>query len=461
MLTYQFNSEEPLYEQLYKYIRDDIMNGILLPGEKLPSKRTLAKQLNISTITIESSYAQLLSEGFIESKPRVGYFVNELNIPRSSDHLDASDLTLEETKPDYRFDFSSSQSPSAIFPFSTWAKITRSLLTHQQEALMQNSPANGTLALRQAIAKHLYDFSDLKVSPYQIVIGAGTEYLYGLLIQLLGFDKTYGVEWPGYQKIRQISRSYHVNVKEIAMDESGIMPNLLRTHNVDIIHITPSHQYPTGITMPIKRRYELLQWALEDSNHYVVEDDYDSEFSMAHRPVASLFSIDQHDKVIYMNTFNKKLASTIRISYMVLPEPLAHQFNTQMHFYACTVSTFEQYTLAQFIQEGYFEKHINRLRTYYRRQRDDLITALHNSPLNDIATISKENTGLHLLIHLDLPVADEIFLDALKQQGIHLSGFVNYGLPDTHTFIINYASIDQDLLKDALKAIYEVYCSLK
>lgn len=538
MLTYPFSGTEPLYQQLYRFIRTDILAGRLAAGDKLPSKRALARQLNVSVITVEGAYDQLVSEGFLEARPRVGYFAASL--PRDgrasalaeepaaaregesaagqrsfwvreeaqsagqasgnrgavqhpsgiraagygagqqlsvSSEASGPSAAAEDVpaRPAWRYDLSASRTPSEIFPFSVWARITRSLLTEQREALLQTSPASGILPLREAIARHLYEYAGLRVSPHRIVVGAGTEYLYGLLIQLLGFDKTYGVEWPGYQKILRISESCGVRTEKIALDESGIRPDRLRAQGVDIVHITPSHQYPTGITMPAARRYELLQWALE-GGRYIIEDDYMSEFALSHRPIEPLFSIDRDGRVIYLNTFNRKLAATVRISYMVLPEPLAQRFARQLDFYACTVSTFEQHTLARFIGDGYFEKHINRLRTYYRHRRDALLEALRESPLASVSQVVNENAGLHLLLQMDLHGSEEAFAEALSRRGIRLVGLPDRvpagedaartgpgaALPASaasapRTFIVSYTGVDPEEEPEVLREVYEAY----
>ena len=213
----------------------------------------------------------------------------------------------------------------------------------------------------------------MDVSPEQIVVGAGTDYLYGLLIQLLGHDKIYGMEEPGYQKISEVYQSHNVLCLHIPLDRQGICIDKLNASGADIVHISPSHHFPTGIITPISRRYELLGWASASDSHYIIEDDYDCEFRFMGKPIPSLQSIDVMDKVIYMNTFTKTLASTIRISYMVLPKHLMARFQQNLGFYACTVSNFEQYTLTRFIQEGHFERHINRMRNFYHSQRDLLL----------------------------------------------------------------------------------------
>ena len=378
MLTYSFVDigSDSLYEHLYKCIKNDIIKGVLKVGDKLPSKRNFAKNLNISTITVENAYAQLMSEGYIYSIPKKGFFVCDI-----AKNLIDNEATIKTNyKSDnkgfindsryYFADFLSNRTSKDNFPFSIWAKLMREVISEKNDELLVSSPGGGILELREAIADYLWQFRGMKVSPNQIIVGAGTEYLYGLLIQLFGRDKIFAVEDPGYKKISQIYKSNGIKCEFVPLDDEGISVKELEDREADIIHISPSHHYPTGKVMPISRRYEILGWASKSDSRYIIEDDYDCEFRLLGKPIPSMESIDVMEKVIYMNTFTKSLASTIRISYMVLPKNLLETFYSKLGFYSCTVSNFEQYTLARFIKEGYFEKHINRMRNFYRNKRD-------------------------------------------------------------------------------------------
>ena len=262
---------------------------------------------------------------------------------------------------------------------------------------MNVAPVCGVNELREAIARHLRSFRGMMVDPNQIIIGAGTEYLYGLITELLGNDKIYTIENPGYKKLAMIYRQREITCKYAAMDEQGVTGASLENVKTDVAHICPNHHFPTGITMPASRRYEILSWANAREGRYVIEDDYDSEFRTEGKPIPTLFSIDGCEKVIYMNTFSKSLSPTIRISYMVLPVKLVRRFYQNMSFYSCTVSNFEQYTLAEFIMRGYFEKHINRMRLYYIRKRKRIIETIKQSILSDKCEIIENDSGLHFL----------------------------------------------------------------
>ena len=490
MISYSLddNKKTALYEQLYNYLKNDIVSGRLSANTPLPSKRNFAGQLSISVITVENAYNQLLSEGFIYSLPRKGFYVNDIfednplsqnQIMSTTNNADKANQNANYTHNStpatqyfmstdnnhtiptdkYFADFSSNATDPESFPFSIWVKLTRRILSEDQAYLMQNSPSNGIPELRQAIANYLYAFRGMNVNPDNIIIGAGTETMYNILIQLLGYDKIYACENPGYDKISQILSSNNVKSLRIPIDESGVIVSELEKHLVNIIHTTPSHHFPTGLTMPIKRRYELLSWADNDQKdtRYIIEDDYDSEFRLAGRPVPSLFSTDNNSKVIYMNTFTKSLASTIRISYMILPDNLMEFYRKNLFFYSCTVSTFEQLTLARFISEGYYEKHINRMRNASRKKRDLLLNSIKNSPLGDISEISEEKSGLHFVLNIKTRMSENELITKCKENSIKLMP-ISYFYKDKKTanknaYMINYSSIPTERIEESVNRI--------
>lgn len=457
MLTYSFASlgSDSLYQHLYKCIKNDILQGVLAPGDKMPSKRSFAKNLNISTITIENAYSQLMAEGYIYSIPKKGYFISDItNSVQPKSGLNSENIVAAANSSAYFADFLSNSTNHVNFPFSIWAKIMREIISEKSEALMTNPPSGGIIELRQAISDYLHEFRGMTVSPNQIIIGAGTEYLYGLLIQLLGHDKTFAVEDPGYKKIAQVYSSNAVKCSFIPLDESGISISALEDSKADIVHISPSHHYPTGIITPISRRYELLGWASKSESRYIIEDDYDCEFRLLGKPIPALQSIDVMEKVIYMNTFTKSLASTIRISYMVLPKHLLDKFYSKLGFYSCTVSNFEQYALAKFIKDGYFEKHINRMRNFYRNQRDLILECIKKSPLSSSVIIKEENSGLHFLMQLNTSISDDTIIHRAEQEGLRISCLSQYYHNNTysaaHTVIINYSGIEPNKVQEAI-----------
>ena len=336
MLTYQLKKQPgvPLYESLYRCIREDILTGRLSPGEKLPSKRALAENLEVSKITVEAAYNQLLSEGYIRSKEKIGYYVEQVSKPNPA--------TLPATEEPEQ-----SQGPlldltvggAVKFPFSVWSKLQREVMLDYGEQLLRPMPNRGIYELRRAISQHLAQFRGLHADPKNILIGAGTDFLYNLLIQLLGRDKIYAVEEPGYGKIRRIYAAGGVQCISAPLDEKGVNPRALGQSRV--LHISPSHHFPTGLVTPADRRRELLDWAVSQEG-YIIEDDYDSEFRFHAHPLSAMQSMEGGERVIYMNSFSKSLAPSIRISYMVLPDGLMEVFQQRLGFYSCTVPSFEQ-----------------------------------------------------------------------------------------------------------------------
>lgn len=462
MLTYSFEQKgkESLYEYLYKQIKSDIVNGKLSSGEKLPSKRALAKNLFVSTITVETAYNQLCAEGYLYSIPKSGFYVSDIDSlqPISVDKptQSAQPQTGDE---EYFADFVNNSTSTDTFPFATWTKLLRETMADYADKLMTRSPSAGILELRSAIADYLYQFRGMVVEPEQIIVGAGTEYLYGLIIQLLGRDKTYAIEDPGYQKITKIYQANEVNCVPITLDSHGIVTDELLSSGADILHISPTHHFPSGIVTPISRRYEILSWAA-GGERYIIEDDYDSEFRLQGKPIPSLQSIDASEKVIYINTFSKSLTSTIRISYMVLPKTLIARYREKLGFYSCTVSNFEQYTLAKFIEKGYLEKHINRMRNYYRSLRDTILTCIKNQPGFSKTTILEEDAGLHFLLKVNTHLSDDELIKRAAEQGIHiscLSGYYASSTPqNSHTIIINYSGIHAQNISEAIGRLFAI-----
>lgn len=413
MLTYILDKtrSEPLYIQIYQHIRADIELGNLPGGSRLPSKRELAVNLGVSVITIENAYAQLIDEGYVRSELKKGYFVEK--IPASE-----RPARPEPTSPSPVSASESEEEETGLFPFSVWAKLMREELCYNQSGLMTRPPSEGVPALREAIAKHLLSFRNMRVSAEQIVIGAGTEHLYIKLHLLLGASCVMGVEDPGYPKIADIYQSLGHSCARIPMEEDGVKLQPLYDSGVDALHISPSHQFPTGSITSIGKRYALLGWASE--GRYIVEDDYDSEFRLSGKPIPSLFSIDVTDRVVYMNTFSKSLTPTIRISYMVLPGPLLERYHEKLSCYSCAVSAFEQYTLARFISEGYFEKHIHRTRSFSKKRRDALLAVVREDPALKGAELSGASAGMHCLVSPGDETPAETQLARLRELGFQV-----------------------------------------
>ena len=445
MLTYELKKAPgvPLYEALYRCIRADILSGKLAPDTKLPSKRALAEHLEISKITVETAYGQLLEEGYIRSAQKVGYFVEPI-----------LQKTAAPAAPTYR------ETPGEDtgtgpekFPFSVWSRLQREVMLDYGEKLLLPLHNQGSLELRRAIADHLAQFRGMSVDPGNILVGAGTDFLYNLLMQLLGRDKIYAVEEPGYDKIRKIYAAGGVTCVSAEMDGLGVTPENLG--EARILHISPAHHFPTGIVTPLSRRQELLRWATERDG-YIIEDDYDSEFRFNAHPVPTMMSLDGSGRVVYMNTFSKSLAPSIRISYMVLPEGMMQLFREKLGFYSCTVSSFEQMTLARFLNRGHFEKHINRMRRFYRARRNKILEILRTCDFADRLTIREEDAGLHFLLRVDTQLTDEELVALCGRAGLQvraLSSFYHAPVGDrvAHCLVVNYATMREEDLEAALK----------
>ena len=447
MLTYELKKQPgmPLYESLYRCIREDILKGNLAPGTRLPSKRALCANLEVSKITVEGAYQQLLAEGYIRSQEKVGYFVE--NVERLA--APCPEQTPPPAKICQGVDLTANG--SAGFPFSVWSKLQRQVVLDLGEDLLQPVPNQGLWELRAAIAAHLAQFRGMQVSAENILIGAGTDFLYNLLVQLLGADKRYGVEEPGYTKIRRIYAAAGAQCSGVEMDKEGVCPEKLA--DAQVLHLSASHHYPTGIIMPTGRRQALLDWVSAEADRWIIEDDYDSEFRFNARPMPALQSMDRQGKVIYMNTFSKTLAPSIRISYMVLPRRLMESFREKLGFYSCTVPSFEQHTLARFISGGHFEKHINRMRKFYKTRRNRVLSAISASPIADRLTIREENAGLHFLIRVDTDRSDEELIALCQEMGIRVRTLGSYyhgpvpAWAQRH-LVVNYSGLsDEDLAK--------------
>ena len=450
MLTYELKKSPgvPLYEALYRCIRADILSGRLAPGQKLPSKRALAQNLEVSKITVEGAYGQLLSEGYIRAQEKIGYFVED--IPQSSAPTgDALSESAAETSPPL---LDLTGSGTERFPFSVWSRLQREVMLDYGEKLLLPLPNQGIAPLRQAIADHLLAFRAMQVDPDNILVGAGTDFLYNLLIQLLGRDKTYAVEDPGYGKIHRIYAAGGVRCISVPMDHEGVLPAALE--DARVLHLSPAHHFPTGLVTSVPRRQELLRWAAATGG-YIIEDDYDSEFRFDAHPKPTMHSLDRQGRVIYMNTFSKSLAPSIRISYMVLPPELMAQFRKELGFYSCTVSSFEQYTLARFLSRGYFEKHINRMRKYYKSRRNQGGSALNSCHISEKLTIREADAGLHFLLKVRTAMTDEELVHYCESKGIRvraLSSYYHLNVPeeDEHCLVINYAGLNQEDLEQCL-----------
>ena len=534
MLTYDLRSRgtSSLYEFLYQSIREDIARGRIPCGTKLPSKRNLAQHLDIGVATVTAAYDQLITEGFVRTEQRRGYFVEDVSefrckpvAPQFRDlnnegeksidsESDARDTTTEgvaadagrrvdgdretgnnpadavrvdapaaETSqaierardPEYFVDLKANRTSVSLFPATVWGRYMREALSLPSDNLLRSIPFNGLPELRRAIASYLRRTRGMDVSPDCIIIGAGSEYLYGRLLQMLGPITTFAMENPGYRKFAAISKAFGNPWRPVPIDESGLLVDELEESGADVVHVSPANHFPTGIVMPIKRRLELFEWANRARKRYIIEDDYDSEFRYSGRLIMPLFADDASDKVIYLNAFSKTMVPSLRISYMVLPPKLLARYVDTMSFYSCTVSSFEQYALARFIDEGHLERHINRTRNFYRRQREAVLREIAQSPLAEISHVEERNAGTHFLLYVRTSLTHDQVRQRGAEQGLNISLFNDYLLRDgdglsertTKRFeqyskgetalVLNYAGIEPERLPETVRRLACVF----
>ncbi|MCI8565932.1 MAG: PLP-dependent aminotransferase family protein [Lachnospiraceae bacterium] len=351
----------PAYLQLYRQIRDDITNEIYPCGSKLPSKRLVADETGLSTVTVEHAYSLLCDEGYAQARQRCGYFVAF----RPDDGF-AVASGREAGRPPAAFSVCHAGTASE-FPFSVLTKTMRRVMSEYAEAILDRSPNAGCLPLREAIRQYLARSRGIRAETAQIVIGSGAEYLYGLIVELMGRERVYAIESPSYQKIEQVYRAGEVRCEMLPLGQDGIESRALWASQATVLHITPYRSFPSGVTASASKRHEYLRWAAKN-RRYLVEDDYESEFSVSRKPEETLFSYTDDDNVIYMNTFSQTVSPSLRAGYMVLPAHLVSVFEQKLGFYSCTVPTYIQLVLAELIVGGDFERHINRVRRRKRRE---------------------------------------------------------------------------------------------
>ncbi|MBE5884066.1 MAG: PLP-dependent aminotransferase family protein [Lachnospiraceae bacterium] len=458
------DGDKCLYEQIYEHIRQEIKEGKLLAGERLPSTRSLAEYLQISRSTVDYAYAQLQSEGYIEARPYRGYFVCPMeDLLQMESNLGASlqmnmcdagadldeDKSSKKDAVNYLYDFSPNGIDMSGFPFGVWKRITKNILTDANSELFSQGEAQGDYDLRLTITRYLHSSRGVNCTPDQVIIGAGNDYLLMLLEKILGPQVKIAIENPTYKRAYQIFQSFAYPITTVDMDENGMKAGRLEKEDVSLAYVMPSHQFPTGVVMPIGRRRELLKWANGGEERYLIEDDYDSEFRYRGKPIPSLQASDTHDKVIYIGTFSKAIAPAIRVSYMVLPEKLLAAYRRSCHFYSCTVSRIDQRILNEFISEGYFERHLNKMRKIYRGKHDLLLECLR--PFEKKFTISGEHAGLHLLLTAKDYTQEKTFIRAAAQNGVKVYGLSDSlvaGVPENATILLGFGGLkNQEIIE--------------
>lgn len=429
------------YDYLYRCIRHDIAHGNILPDEKLPSKRALARNLGVSVITVEAAYTQLVAEGYVRAEERRGYFACELSPVARGGRRDGARLRGDARRsgvpegnpmtPSSTSGSASGAAATALFPYQTWARVMRRTLTEESSAtLAEAALAAGSPRLRQAIASYLREYRGMEVPAERIVIAAGSQTLYQLIVQLLGRERTFATECPGYPLLSRIYGVQNVHCASIPLSAGGIDIAALRESGASVAHVMPAHQFPTGVVMSAACRRDLLNWSRTDEarafsaagprGRFIVEDDYDAEFRMSGRPIAPLSSVDVAGRVIYLNSFTKSLGAAFRIAYMALPEDLAVQFELNLGFYSNTVSPLEQLALARFIEQGHYERHVNRLRTHAKQLQDELVRRVRESSLAKEVSFEGLDRGLYFSMRVRKSAQVRV-VGALQAAGVQLT----------------------------------------
>ncbi|MEG1139523.1 MAG: PLP-dependent aminotransferase family protein [Lachnospiraceae bacterium] len=449
-------SKESLYQQIYEYFKEEIQSANCIPGEKLPSTRMLAKKLQISRNTVDMAYEQLEAEGYIESIPCSGYYVNnieDLYCPPKVHYTQGG----QAEKEDIYWDFTKSDVDLSHFPFQAWRKVNKKVF-EQETSIFQAGDAFGEPGLRNAIASYLHQARGVNCKAENIIVGAGNEYLLLLLRTILKGELIVGMENPTYYQAYHAMHSAGCTMEAIEMDDSGILVSELKQTKANLVYVMPSHQFPIGAVMPISRRMELLAWANE-GERYIIEDDYDSEFRYKGRPIPALQGYDRMGKVIYLGTFSKSIAPAIRVSYMVLPEKLMIRYKEECGLFSITVSKMQQELITQFLNEGYFERNLNKMRTLYKGKRDLLLNQLKYLPEN--CRVYGENAGLHLLVEIDTPNSESHIIHCLKEEKMKVEGLQNYYIGKKKeeykpTLILNYGHLEPEEIRKSTEKLQQV-----
>lgn len=449
-----FHGGAPLYDQLYRHIAAAIQSGALSPGAKLPSKRRLCALTGLSMSTVEAAYSLLAAEGYVLSRPRSGYLCADLLPPAHS-----PSAALPEAAPDpaprWAFDCSTSAVDTSAFPFSSWARITKEAV-YENPGLLQRGHPQGDLPLRSALGSLLAQYRGVRCSPEQIVVGAGADYLLTLLLQLLPEQRSIALEDPGYPAAYAAASLHGRRAVPIPVDGEGMAPEALAASGAGLAYVTPSHQFPLGVTMPAGRRSRLLHWAASAPDRWLIEDDYDSEFRYSSRPIPALQGLDRAGRVVYLGTFSRSIAPAIRVAYMILPPELLERYRATFSHGACTVSRFEQESLRRFLVQGLYGRHLRRTGNLYRKK-----CALFTGALSEIpgVTISGADAGLHFLATLPrLPEGELVSRAAAQSVRIHpLSRYCHGAEPRPSTVVLGFAGLSEGELAQAAALLQKAW----
>ena len=456
------DSRFPMYRQIYDHIKNEIQKGKMKAGEKLPSSRILAKNLCISRSTVDMAYDQLLAEGYIESVPCKGYYVCQMEgiyFDRKKKEFPEVNSGQKPSDTVYRWDFALNGIAPGGFPHNIWRKLSREVLSQEGDSLFQLGDPCGEPGIRQAVAEYLHSARGVDCDPGQIIIGAGNDYLLMLLWVILGKNRKIAMENPTYLSAYYDFLHMGSHILPVGQDEQGIRIEELEKTEADTVYVMPSHQFPMGMVMPLKRRTELLKWAGAREGRYIIEDDYDSEFRYKGQPIPALSGFDQKGCVIYLGTFSKSLAPSVRVSYMVLPRELMNTYLSLEHLFSVTVSRTDQKILELFLREGYYERHLNRMRAVYKNKHDLMVKCLKD--MSHICTFSGENAGVHLLVEFCNGLTEQEAVFRAKESGIKVYGVSEYRIQKTskeeNMVLLGYATLREEDIKKTMKSLKKIW----
>ena len=452
--------KKPLYMDIYGRISSDILSGNIAPGEKIPSKRQMQALLNVSQTTVETAYGALAAEGYIYSRAGSGYYACEIEKPAFKAPL-PDEITPDEPEPSFDISLSADDTDTSVFPYSAWAKITRETLCRDARLLKRGDPA-GDMELRREICSYLSEIRGVSCVPGQITVGAGMEYVTGMILQLLPIDSAFALEDPGYKSVYKRLSLAGKTIYPVPVDESGLLVGSLSKTPADIVYVTPSHQFPTGVTMPVSRRASLLRWANEKEERYIIEDDYDSEFRYSAKTVPAMQGMDESRKVIYIGTFSRALAPSIRIAYAVLPPALLKKYKELSGDLSSTVSRFEQQTLAAFMDRGLYTRHLRRAGNLYRQKQDLFRSVLSKTPG---LRVSGAEAGLHFLVTVEGKSESEL-KRAAEKEGIRVLGLSDFRCRKSAedekrgTLIIGFTGLSLEKIENCAETLRRVWSGL-
>lgn len=452
LIKLEKSTDTPLYEQMYNQIRRDITDGKLPVGMKLPSKRKLGDFLDVSQTTVELAYAQLAAEGFISSKPRKGFYVQAIEELAYAQPMQLSVKRPVEKIEDITFDFSPGKIDTESFPFTQWRKYAKDVMDESSKDLLLLGHPHGDWELRQEIARYLYHSRGVDCTPEQVIIGSGTEQLMPLVIRILGTAATYAIEDPGYPLTHHVFFHNNREAIPIAVDEEGMDVRSLQHSGATVAYVTPSHQFPTGIVLSAARRTALLNWASSGDEHFIIEDDYDSEFRYTGRPIPSLQGMDKGGNVIYLSTFSKSLMPSLRIAYMVLPLMLLSRYEKAFIHYSATVPRLDQHILARFMADGHFSRHLNRMRKIYKRKLQVLTEAL--SSYAPHVSFSGDEAGMHIILTVHTETNERSLAIAAKKASIRVYGLNGYRTAPKEgepSFLLGFGGLSTEAIKQAIE----------